>query len=206
VPDEATPAELLAFRWWTRLRRSFGLPDLMTDEHAGRVNVGLLLRGHPSPVQGPSADPTFVTVSSSPFSMPCAHGEADPLLLPEDAQHLLDDFYDPTEVNRFELSVLAEAGPRQAPEPGLNQAAVLGMIGAMTRRAVESVKNRPLRNSRRCLLRLGPGSSTFLLRRGWTTYPASADLRCQEQRLRSPNETFQSPNFELELFCRRRSA
>jgi hypothetical protein len=119
----------------------------MTDEHAGRVIVRALLTDHPVSVLSPGADTRFVTVLLESFLDACAHGEADPLLLPEGDQHLLNDFYDSTDTNRFELSVLNEAGRRQSPGPGFSQDVVLGMIGDMVQRSIESVKDRPYETS-----------------------------------------------------------
>ena len=95
----------------------------------------------------PGADTRFVTVLLEALLDACGHGEADPLLLPEGDQHLLDDFYDSAEVNRFELLVLNEAGRRQSPGPGFTKEGVLGMIGDMVRRSIDSVKDRPFETS-----------------------------------------------------------
>jgi hypothetical protein len=79
-------------KWWLRLRRSFGIADLITDEHAKTIIAERLLLKHDLDRDDAV---TIVTDLIARFLGACATGEMDYMFLPDSQRKWIQPNSDP---------------------------------------------------------------------------------------------------------------
>jgi hypothetical protein len=102
----------LAAMWWVRIRRGFGVPDLVSDAHAENLITKRLSKAHPIPTVELGQGERYVRSLFASFLKHCKSGDADLTVVPEDQQGLLANTWsDSISMDEFKINVFNGVRP-----------------------------------------------------------------------------------------------
>jgi hypothetical protein len=128
-------------RWWFRLRRAFGIPDLVTDANAREVIAHRLAAKHPMNTLQLGEDVEIAKELVDSFLDVCSRGSADVALVAKDETTWVKNEPDP----RLAVSRDVFGAHKIQSQPSID--AVMGMVDHLFGVVEKSVEHRPFEDA-----------------------------------------------------------